>query len=112
MLGVWAMHCFRNKTHIFIDMATFKIKSEDKAAFENRLKAQDVALSTNQIKDNKMESYFEVTVTDSKQLEIIKAILDQSPKIDVIKESNHSITRNQLKEIIRTQLRKVLSEGF
>ena len=93
-------------------MATFKIKSEDKAAFENRLKAQDVALSTNQIKNNKMENYFEVTVTDPEQLEIVKTILKQSPKIDVVKESQHSLNRNQLKEIIRTQLREILNERF
>ena len=90
-------------------MATFKIKLEDKAAFESRLKAQNVALETYQIKDNKLKDYFEVDIVDPKQLEITKAILKQSPKINTIKEMK-KFTRNELKEMIRQELSDAISE--
>ena len=90
-------------------MATFKIKLEDKAAFESRLKAQNVALETYQIKDNKLKDYFEVNIVDPKQLEITKAILKQSPKINTIKEMK-KFTKNELKEMIRQELSGAISE--
>ena len=85
-------------------MATFKIKLEDKAAFESRLKAQNVALETYQIKDNDLEHYFEVDITNPKQLEIVKTILKQSPKINTIKEMKKKLTKEQLKEMIRQEI--------
>ena len=92
-------------------MATFKIKLEDKAAFEGRLKAQKVALTTNQIKDNDLEHYFEVDIIDPKQLEIVNTILKQSPKINTIKEmEKKKLTASELKEMIRQELTGVLAE--
>jgi len=92
-------------------MATFKIKLEDKAAFEGRLKAQKVALTTNQIKDNDLEHYFEVDIVDPKQLEIVNTILKQSPKINTIKEmEKKKLTKDELKEMIRQELSGVLAE--
>ena len=90
-------------------MATFKIKLEDKAAFESRLKAQNVALETYQIKDNRLKDYFEVNIVDPKQLEITKVILKQSPKINTIKEMK-KFTKNELKEMIRQELSGAISE--
>jgi len=90
-------------------MATFKIKLEDKAAFESRLKAQNVALETYQIKDNRLKDYFEVDIVDPKQLEITKAILKQSPKINTIKEMK-KLTKSELKEMVRQELQTVLAE--
>jgi capsular polysaccharide biosynthesis protein len=82
----------------------FKIKLEDKAALLNRMEKADDELSSNQIKDNKAEGYFELTVTDPKQLEIVKSILNKSPKINTIKEMKKSLTKNELKEMIRQEL--------
>ena len=92
-------------------MPTFKIKLEDKAAFLNRLEKAEVALGTNQIKDNKLEGYFTVTSNDSEQVEIIKQILKQSPKINTIKEMKSKLTRSDLKEMVRKELRTVLAEN-
>jgi hypothetical protein len=82
----------------------FKIKLEDKAALLNRMEKADDELSSNQIKDNKAEGYFELTVNNPKQLEIIKSILNKSPKINTIKEMKKSLTKNGLKEMIRQEL--------
>lgn len=90
-------------------MATYKIKLEDKAAFLNRLEKQDVALSSSQIKDNKLKGYFEVTINNPEQLEIVKTILKQSPKINTIKEMK-KLTKSQLSEIIREEVKNVKKE--
>jgi len=91
-------------------MATFKIKLEDKAAFLNRMEKQGETISSEQIKDNKLEDYFEVDIVNPKQLEIAKTILKQSPKINTIKEMKNKLTKDQLKEIIRQELSGVLAE--
>ena len=91
-------------------MATFKIKLEDKAAFLNRMEKQGETISSEQIKDNKLENYFEVDIVEPKQLEVAKSILKQSPKINTIKEMKKSLTKDQLKEMIRQELQGVLAE--
>jgi hypothetical protein len=84
----------------------FKIDSKDKAAFLNRMEKQGETISSKQIKDNKLEGYFEVEIIDPEQLEIAKAILKQSPKINTLKEK---LTRGTLKEMIRRELYKIYS---
>jgi hypothetical protein len=82
----------------------FKIKLEDKAALLNRMEKAGDEISSNQIKDNKVEGYFELVVDDPKQLEIVKSILNKSPKINTIKEMKKSLTKSELKEMIRQEL--------
>ena len=94
-------------------MAVFKIKLEDKAAFLNRLEKQDVGIDSTQIKDNKLEGCFEVTIDKPEQLEVAKSILKQSPKINTIKEmesNKKKMTKDELKEMIRQELQGTLSE--
>ena len=94
-------------------MAVFKIKLEDKAAFLNRLEKQDVGIDSTQIKDNKLEGCFEVTIDKPEQLEVAKSILKQSPKINTIKEMENNkkkMTKDELKEMIRQELQGTLSE--
>jgi len=91
-------------------MATFKIKLGDKAAFLNRMEKQGETISSEEIKDNKLEDYFEVDIVEPKQLEVAKTILKQSPKINTIKEMKKSLTKDQLKEMIRQELSGVLAE--
>jgi hypothetical protein len=89
----------------------FKIKLEDKAAFLNRMEKQGEAIGSEQIQDNKLEGYFEVEITDPKQLEIAKAILKQSPKINTLKEmEKKKLTKDALKEMVRQELQGALSE--
>jgi hypothetical protein len=88
----------------------FKIKLEDKAAFLNRMEKQGETVSSNQIKDNKLDDTFEVVIEDPKQLEIAQQILKQSPKINTIKEMKKSLTKSELKEMIRQELQTTLAE--
>lgn len=94
---------------IFMYMV-FKIKLEDKAAFLNRMEKAGDEVSSNQIKDNKLEGYFEVTIDNPKQLANAKSILNKSPKINTIKEMKKGLTKSELKEMIRQQLRSTLAE--
>jgi protein subunit release factor A len=84
----------------------FKVKLEDKAALLNRMEKSGDEISSNQIKDNKAEGYFELTVTDPEQLKIVRSILNKSPKINTIKEMKKSLTKSELKEMIRQELSK------
>lgn len=93
-------------------MSVFKIKLEDKAAFLNRMEKAGVGLDSNQIIDNKLKGYFEATIDESKQLEVAKSILKQSPKINTIKEMENKkkMTKDELKEMVRQELQAVLAE--
>jgi hypothetical protein len=94
-------------------MATFKIALEDKAAFLNRMEKAGVGLDTDQAVDNKLEGYFEVIVDEPRQLEAVKTILKQSPKINTIKEmetKKKKMTKDELKEMVRQELQAVLAE--
>ncbi len=82
----------------------FKVKLEDKAALLNRMEKADDEISSNQIKDNKAEGYFELTVDNPEQLKIVRSILNKSPKINTIKEMKKSLTKSELKEMIRQEL--------
>ena len=89
---------------------TFKIKLEDKAAFLNRMEKQGEAIDSENIKDNKLEGYFEVTIDNPSQEQMAKDILKQSPKINTIKEMKKGLTKSELKEMIRQQLQTTLAE--
>ena len=91
-------------------MATFKIKLEDKAAFLNRMEKAGVGLDTDQAVDNKLEGYFEVTVDEPKQLEVVNTILKQSPKINQMESKKKKLTKDELKEMVRQELQTVLAE--
>jgi stalled ribosome alternative rescue factor ArfA len=96
---------------IYLLEMIFKIKSEDKAAFLNRMEKQGETISSSQIKDNKLESYFEVEITNPKQLETAKAILKKSPKINTLTEmEKKKLTKNDLKEMVRQELQTALLE--
>jgi len=68
-------------------MKTYKIKSEDKAAFLNRMEKLKSPIDTTQIKDIPIDNAFEVTIEDPEQLLLVKKVLNQAPKIDVLKEN-------------------------
>jgi signal recognition particle GTPase len=93
-------------------MVKLKIKLEDKAAFLNRMEKVGEEVSSNQIKDNKLDNTFEITIIDPEQAKTAKSILKQSPKINTLKEmeSKKSLTKDKLKEMIRQELSGVLAE--
>lgn len=65
---------------------TFTIKSEDKAAFINRLEKLGIAVDTYKIQDNPLEKSFSITFTNPDAIKMIVQMLKQSPKINQIKE--------------------------
>ena len=77
-------------------MKTYKIKLEDKAAFLNRLEKFGVNIKSYEITDNKLGGYFEITFFDDSDIDKVKVILRQSPKIDQIKEMIYKIVREEL----------------
>jgi hypothetical protein len=77
-------------------MKTYKVKLEDKAALLNRLEKAGVAVDSQAIKDNKLEGYFEITFSSDEDIEVMKIILRQSPKIDILKEFLRKLVREEL----------------
>lgn len=77
-------------------MKTYKVKLEDKAALLNRLEKAQVDVSSANVKDNELEGYFEITFVNNEDLEKMKTIIRQSPKIDVLKELLRKIIREEL----------------
>lgn len=69
------------------EIKEFKIKSEDKAAFINRLHKIGIGVDTYKIKDNKLDDYFSVEFIDPQVIDTINQVLRKSPKIDQIKEN-------------------------
>jgi hypothetical protein len=100
-------------------MTVYKIKSEDKAAFLNRLEKLKINVSSNDLKnktklqDGNVISWFELTVTDSEHEQQINNIINQSPAINIISEmetKKKKMTKDQLKEMVRQELQAVLAE--
>lgn len=81
-----------------MDTQTYKIKRADKAALLNKLEKFGVTVDSFSIVDNKLLDYFELSVTNPNAAELIKRILNQSSKID------------QLKEVIKNIIKKEISK--
>lgn len=69
------------------EVKEFKIKSEDKAAFVNRLHKLGIGVDTYKIKDNKLDDYFSVEFIDPQVIDTINQVLKKSPKINQVKEN-------------------------
>lgn len=65
---------------------TFTIKSEDKAAFINRLDKLGIPVDTYKIHDNVLDDSFSIEFTNPESIKMIVQMLKKSPKIDTIKE--------------------------
>jgi hypothetical protein len=70
---------------------TYKIKSEDKAAFINRLEKLGIAVDTYKIIDDKLNKTFSIEFTDSKVINMINQVLKKPSKINQIKENVNPI---------------------
>ena len=78
-------------------MKHYKIKLEDKAAFLNKIERVGVKVDSFDIKDNKLDNTFEFDVTDPVAIKTINTILNQSPKINSVKEHLKNMIREELK---------------
>jgi hypothetical protein len=88
---------------IFIGMATFKIKREDKIAFINKLEKLGVRVSTTNMEDGestnskgKTIKWSTFEVPNPEHAKKVKDMLHQSPAINVIKE----MIRKELKKYL------------
>jgi len=70
---------------------TFTIKSEDKAAFINRLDKMGIPVDTYKIHDNVLDNSFSIEFTDPESIKMIVQMLKKSPKIDTIKEKLNKV---------------------
>jgi hypothetical protein len=75
---------------------TYKIELADKAAFINHLNKLDVDVSSYEIIDNKYEGYFEITFINPEDIDIVKTILHDFPKMTQIKEALRKMVREEL----------------
>ena len=74
-----------NLKNIHGNRKTFNIKSEDKAAFINRLEKVGVNVNNNQIIDDKLNRSFSISFNNLLDINLVNIILKQSPKIDQVK---------------------------
>ena len=76
---------------------------EDKAAFINRLDKLDVSVDTYEIVDDKLHGLFEFSSDEPHVIEIVKTILKQSPKINVMKENQ------LLRQLVKEEIQRLFS---
>ena len=73
---------------------------EDKAAFINKAEKMGFQIDSFDIKDNKINNTFSITVTTPYDVEVVKAVLKTSPDINDIKE----VIRKTIQEEIQKHL--------
>jgi hypothetical protein len=81
-------------------MKIYKIKLEDKIAFLNRLDKLGVKIKTSQIKNDIVDEphSFTITFSNEEDIEKVETVLDQSPKINQLKELLRKLVREELKK--------------
>ena len=77
-------------------MKTYKIKSEDKAAFINALKKINIGVDSYNIVDDEINNSFEVTFNKPQDEEKAKSILSTHKGIDQLKEMLRRLIREEL----------------
>ena len=83
---------------------TYNIKLEDKAAFINKAERMGLKIDTFDIKDNKINDTFSITLNTPQDIEIVKAVLKSSPKINDI--NVNEIISKEIKQQIQEYLEK------
>lgn len=83
---------------------TYNIKLEDKAAFINKAEKMGLEIDTFDIKDNKINDTFSITLNTPQDVEIVKAVLKSSPKINDVNVSE--IISKEIKQQIQEYLEK------
>ena len=73
---------------------------EDKAAFINKAEKMGFQIDSFDIKDNKINNTFSITVSTPQDVEVVKAVLKSSPDINDIKE----VIRRTIQEEIQKHL--------
>jgi len=76
-------------------MKTYRIKSEDKAAFINALKKINIGVDSYNIVDDEIDKSFEVTFNKPQDEEKAKSILNTHKGIDQLKEMLRRLIREE-----------------
>jgi cell division protein FtsX len=83
---------------------TYNIKLEDKATFVNKAEKMGMTIDSFDIKDNKINDTFSITLNTPQDVEIVKAVLKSSPKINDVNISE--IISKEIKQQIQEYLEK------
>ena len=83
---------------------TYNIELEDKAAFINKAERMGLKIDTFDIKDNKINDTFSITLNTPQDVEIVKAVLKSSPKINDV--NVNEIISKEIKQQIQEYLEK------
>ena len=83
---------------------TYNIELEDKAAFINKAERMGLKIDTFDIKDNKINDTFSITLNTPQDVEIVKAVLKSSPKINDL--NVNEIISKEIKQQIQEYLEK------
>jgi hypothetical protein len=74
------------------EIKKFTIKSEDKAAFINRLEKLGIAIDSYDIKNNKLDNTFSIEFTNPQVIDMVNQVLKRSSKINQVKSSKNVYT--------------------
>jgi hypothetical protein len=74
------------------EIKKFTIKSEDKAAFINRLEKLGIAIDSYDIKNNKLDNTFSIEFTNPQVIDMVNQVLKRSSKINQVKSSKKVYT--------------------
>lgn len=69
---------------------------EDKAAFLNKAEKLGFQIDSFDIKDNKINNSFSITLNTPEEVEVVKAVLKSSPEINDLKETIKQIIREEI----------------
>jgi len=74
------------------EVKKFTIKSEDKAAFINRLEKLGIAIDSYDITNNKLDNTFSIEFTNPQVIDMVNQVLKRSSKINQVKSSKNVYT--------------------
>ena len=79
------------------EIKKFTIKSEDKAAFINRLEKLGIAIDSYDVVDDKLNNSFSIEFTDPEVISTVNQVLKRSSKINQVKSSKKVYTDKKSK---------------
>ena len=79
------------------EVKKFTIKSEDKAAFINRLEKLGIAIDSYDVVDDKLNSSFSIEFNDPEVINMVNQVLKRSSKINQVKSSKKVYTDKKSK---------------
>lgn len=82
-------------------MKTYIIKLEDKAAFLNVCRSVGITFKTEDLKTDRINETFSLTIYDSEDQKNVDKLLKQHPNIDVLKRSRIKESHYSLVDLLK-----------